>query len=340
MVTTKTTTWTGRTRIGDHGPETSTLGMGTWVLGGPWTFDGRDAGWGEVDDDVSVRAVHASIDAGVRLFDTADCYGAGHSERVLGRALRAVPASVRSEVTVATKFGLLTDEATRTGGGTDVAEAAVRRACAGSLRRLGVGTIDLYQLHGGVETAADAEDVVAVLERLADEGLVRRYGTAADAPEIVRVFARAPRAVSVQTQVNVFGRTDSVLDAARRGGLGVLARSPLAMGLLTGRYGTVRRPDAGDVRLDTPWWDYFDEATMPGWLDRVDAVRELLTTGGRTLAQGSLCYLWSLGVVPIPGARTPEQAAENAAALGYGPLDEEVVAEIDTLLADSPERRP
>lgn len=340
MATTKATTWTGRTRIGDRGPETSALGMGTWVLGGPWTFDGRDAGWGEVDDDVSVRAVHAAIDAGVRLFDTADCYGAGHSERVLGRALRAVPASVRSEITVATKLGLLSDEDTRTGGGTDVSEAAVRRACAGSLRRLGVDAVDLYQLHAGVDSAAGAEEVIAVLEALADEGLVRRYGTAVDDPEVVRAFGRAPRAVSVQTQANVFGHTGAVLDAARERGLGVLARSPLAMGLLTGRYDSARRPGAGDVRLDTPWWDYFDEATMPGWLNRVDAVRELLTSGGRTLAQGSLCYLLAFGVVPVPGARTPEQSVENAGALAFGPLDEDVVTEVDGLLADSPERRP
>ena len=73
MTTTTTTTWTGRTRLGAEGPETSALGMGTWALGGPWTFDGRPAGWGEVDDEVSVRAVHTSLDAGVRMFDTADC---------------------------------------------------------------------------------------------------------------------------------------------------------------------------------------------------------------------------------------------------------------------------
>ncbi|MGH8938974.1 MAG: aldo/keto reductase, partial [Actinomycetes bacterium] len=199
--------------------------------------------------------------------------------------------------------------------------------------------IDVYQLHGGVTTAAQAEDVVAVLETLADEGTVRWYGTAVDAPDIVRVFARAPRVVAVQTQVNVFGRTDAVLDAARECGLAVLARSPLAMGLLGGGYDVTRRPAAGDVRLDTPWWDYFDEASMPEWLDRLASVRELLTSGGRTLAQGALSYLLGLGVVPIPGARTQEQAQENAAALAHGPLADGIVTEIDELLADSPERR-
>jgi aryl-alcohol dehydrogenase-like predicted oxidoreductase len=339
MTTTTTKTWTGRTRLGAHGPETSALGMGTWAIGGPWTFDGRPAGWGEVDDEVSVRAVHASLDAGVRMFDTADCYGAGHSERVLGRALGTLPADVRSEVTVATKFGNLTDEVTRTGAGTDVTATGIRSACAASLRRLGVEAIDVYQLHNGAATAAEAEDVVAVLDALADEGKIRWYGTAVDAPDVVNVFARAPRAVTVQTQVNVFGRTDAALAAARAGGLAVLARSPLAMGLLGGRYDVTRRPAVGDVRLDTPWWDYFDEESMPAWLDRVASVRELLTSDGRTLAQGALGYLLGLGVLPIPGARTPEQARENAAALAHGPLDHGVVTAIDTLLADSPERR-
>jgi aryl-alcohol dehydrogenase-like predicted oxidoreductase len=333
--------WTGRRPLGARGPETSALGMGTWAIGGPWTFDGRAAGWGDVDDAVSIAAVHAAVAGGVRLFDSADIYGAGHSERVLGQALAQLPADSRDEIVVATKFGHVIDERTRTGGGTDVTPDAVRRACRASLRRLGVEAIDLYQLHGGISTAAEADDVIATLESLTDEGLVRWYGTSVDAVEVVDAFARAPHTVAVQTQVNVFGRGDAVLAAARRGGLAVLARSPLAMGLLTGSYDDVRRPPAGDIRRDTPWWDYFDDDTMPAWLERLAAVRELLMTGGRSLGQGSLGYLWGLdgAVLPIPGARTPAQATENAAALALGPLPRDVVEEVDRLLADSPERR-
>ena len=75
-------TWTGRRQLGVRGPETSALGIGTWAIGGPWDFDGRPAGWGDVDDATSIRALHVAVDGGVRHFDTADCYGAGHSERV------------------------------------------------------------------------------------------------------------------------------------------------------------------------------------------------------------------------------------------------------------------
>ena len=336
---TGTTSTTTAVTLGGRGPRTSALGIGTWAIGGPFTVNGRAAGWGEVDDDVSVAALHAAFDAGVRLVDTADSYGAGHSERVVGRALRSLAPAARGEITVATKFGNVTDEATRSGGGIDVTPAGIGRACRASLDRLQVDAIDLYQLHTGAQTAAEAAEIIATLESLVDDGLVRWYGTAVEEPEVVRAFAAAPRAVTAQMQVNIFGWDSAALDAASSGGLTVLARSPLAMGLLGGRYDTARRPAPGDVRLDTPYWDYFDDDAMPGWLERVAAVRELLTTGGRTLAQGALCYLLARGVVPVPGARTPEQAAENSAALSFGPLDDTTAARVDELLADSPERR-
>jgi aryl-alcohol dehydrogenase-like predicted oxidoreductase len=321
--------------------QTSALGIGTWAIGGPFTSDGRPAGWGAVDDDESIRMIHAAVAAGVRLFDTADVYGTGHSERVLGRALAQLPAGVRDEVVVATKFGNVFDEATRTAGGQDVGPAAVRRACENSLRRLGVEAIDLYQLHGGVATAAEAAPVIEVLEQLADEGLIRSFGTSVDAPEVVAAFAASSYGQAVQTQANVFGYHPAVLEIARGNDLAVLARSPLAMGLLTGKYDLTNRPPADDVRRDTPWWTYFDDDAMATWLQRLDAVRDLLTTDGRTLAQGCIAYLWALDptIIPLPGARTVPQAEDNAAALATGPLPESTTKEITTVMTDSPERR-
>jgi Predicted oxidoreductases (related to aryl-alcohol dehydrogenases) len=329
-------------RLGGKGPEVSAIGVGTWALGGPYTFDGRDAGWGPADDQVSIRALHTAIDHGVTLIDTAASYGAGHSERVVGQALAQLSSDARDRIVVATKFGFVFDEQTRTAGGSDVSPAAIRAECEASLRRLGVEAIGLYQLHGGADGARGAEDVVAVLEDLVREGKIRWFGTSQDAPEIISVFARSPHAVSVQTQVNVFGWSQSVLDLAREHNLSVLARSPLAMGLLSGRYTLDRKPAPGDVRLDTPWWSYFDDDAMAAWLTRLEAVRELLTTGGRTLVQGALSYLWALNpaIIPLPGVRTPAQAEENVGALRFGPLPPAVAAEVTTLLADSPERRP
>ena len=166
---------------------------------------------------------------------------------------------------MATKFGLRMDEGRRTGGGTDVRPEAIRAECEASLRRLGLDSVDLYQLHGGAETVAAAEDVVATCEDLLAEGKIKSLGTSQDDAETVAVFARSDGCVAVQTQVNVFGWTAATLDAAHNYGLAVLARSPLAMGMLSGKYDT-NRPQPGDVRLDTPWWDYFDADTMPGWL--------------------------------------------------------------------------
>ncbi|SEP99563.1 aldo/keto reductase [Microlunatus flavus] len=336
-----TTPVAGTRRLGERGPEVSALGVGTWALGGPFTVDGRDAGWGEVDDDVSIAALHAAFDAGVTLVDSAALYGCGHSERVVGRALTALPPARRDQVVVATKFGNTMDEETRTGTGQDVSRASVRAECAGSLRRLGVEAIGLFQLHGGAGSPAQAEDVVATLTELIDEGSVLAFGTAQDEPYVVEAFAASPHCRSIQSQANVFGWDPAVLDAAHRHGLAVLARSPLAMGLLSGKYTAERRPAPGDVRLDTPWWDYFDEGAMQDWLARLDRVRELLTVGGRSLVQGSLAYLWALDpvVVPLPGIRTPAQAVENAGALAQGPLPADVADEVTRLLADSPGRR-
>jgi aryl-alcohol dehydrogenase-like predicted oxidoreductase len=335
------TTTTETRSLGVGGRQLAAVGVGTWALGGPFTFDGRDAGWGEVDDAESIRALHAAIHAGVTLIDSAPAYGTGHAERVVGQALAALPATVRESVAVATKFGLRIDEGRRTGGGNDVRPEAIRAECEASLRRLGLDTVDLYQLHGGAETVAAAEDVVATCEELLAEGKIRSFGTAQDDAQTLAVFTGSDGCVAVQTQVNVFGWTAATLDAARAHGLAVLARSPLAMGMLSGKYHSANRPQAGDVRLDTPYWDYFDADTMPGWLQRLDTVRELLTVGGRTLVQGALGYLLALdpSIIPLPGIRTEQQARENASVLSLGPLPQAETAEITALLADSPERR-
>lgn len=307
------------------------MGLGCWAIGGPWEFDGRPAGWGGVDDEESVRAIRRALDLGVTYFDTADVYGCGHSERVLGRALEGR----RDEAVIATKFGLLFDEGTRTGSGADASSEYVRKACENSLRRLGTDHIDVYQLHAGADDATSAEGVVETLEKLVSEGKIRAYGTSVDAPEIVPVFADGDHCVSVQTQVNVFGADEAVLEVCERRGLAAIARSPLAMGLLTGKYAPGRNvPPDDDVRRDTPHWDYFTDGAMEGWTDRVTAIRDVLTAGGRTLSQGSLAWIWARSpvTIPIPGFKTVEQVEENVGALRFGPLSQEAMASIDRTL--------
>ena len=321
-----------RRRLGEaSGISVSAVGAGCWAIGGPWQFDGRPAGWGRVDDDESIHAVHKALDLGITLFDTADVYGCGHSERVLGRAL----AGRRDEVVIATKFGLRFDEATRTGAGADASPEHVRRACEASLSRLGTDRIDLYQLHAGADDRAAAEAVVEVLEALVAEGKVRFYGTADETLEVVEAFAQGPHCVAVQQQLNVFGGNDQALAVCEERGLAALARSPLAMGLLTGKYRPDgRMPAADDVRRDTPYWDYFDDDAFPTWSARVEAIRAALTSDGRTLAQGALGWIWARSpvAIPIPGFRTAAQIEENAAAVAAGPLDPDAMAAVDAAL--------
>jgi hypothetical protein len=136
------------------------LGVGTWAPGGDWDFDGKPAGWGPVDDAESVAALRAAYDGGVRFVDTADVYGCGHSERVVGRAV----APFRDDVVIATKVGLVFDEDTRTGAGTDLSADHIRHACEASLRRLGVDHVDILQIHPGDASVAQAEEAVGALD--------------------------------------------------------------------------------------------------------------------------------------------------------------------------------
>ena len=318
-------------RLGETGVEVSAMGLGCWAIGGPWQFDGRPAGWGGVDDEESVRAARRALELGVTFFDTADVYGCGHSERVLGRALEGR----RDGAVIATKFGLLFDEDSRTGSGADASPGYVRRACEDSLRRLRTDYIDVYQLHAGAEDAAGAEGVVETLEELVTEGKIRAYGTSVDAPEVARVFAEGRHCASVQTQVNVFGADEEVLATCEDRSLAAVARSPLAMGLLTGKYAPGKNvPPDDDVRHDTPHWDYFDDAAMEVWTEKIATIRETLTEGGRTLAQGSLAWIWAKSpvTVPVPGFKTAEQVEENAGAMRFGPLSKGAMDSIDRTL--------
>src|SRR5664279_4722712 len=131
---------TATRRLGHSGIEVSTMGLGCWAIGGAWTWAGVPVGWGETDDEESIRAIRAAIDLGVNYFDTADVYGCGRSERVLGKAL----AGRGDGIIVATKFGNVFDEEARSWTGEDVSPAAIRAACQASLKRLGRDRLDLY----------------------------------------------------------------------------------------------------------------------------------------------------------------------------------------------------
>ena len=325
-----TTAITAVRRLGENGPRVSALGLGCWAIGGPFLFEGKPDGWGAVDDAESIRAINRAADLGVTFFDTADAYGTGHSERVLGVALR----NRRDDVVLATKLGYAMDEARREITGTDLSAGYVRRACEGSLTRLGTDRIDLYQLHLGDAGAAAAEDTFAVLEDLADEGKIRAYGWSTDEPHRARQLAGRSRAAAVQFRLNVLSDAPEMITACEDLGLTALARTPLAMGLLTGKFGADSRLPADDVRGSGHSWVTYFSGGRPSaeFLGRLAAIRDILTSGGRTLAQGSLAWVMARGAIPIPGFKSPAQAEDNAGALARGPLTPAQLAEIDALL--------
>ncbi|HYD42576.1 MAG TPA: aldo/keto reductase [Anaeromyxobacter sp.] len=317
------------------GIETSAMGLGCWAIAGKWNDPSASWEWHGTNDEESIRAIRAAIDHGVTLLDTADVYGAGHSEVVVGKAIRGL----RDRVVLATKFGHVFDEEKRKNlGRTDATPAYVRKAVEGSLRRLGTDRIDLYQLHVWEYPPAQAGEVVAVLEELVRAGKIRTYGWSTDVKAGVEAFARGPHCGAAQILANVFESNDRLIAFGEEKGLALLCRSPLAMGLLGGKYtapGAQLPP--GDVRTSNfEWITWFkDGRASPEYAARLEAAREILTSGGRSLVQGALAWLWakSPSLVPIPGFKTEAQAVENARAMAKGPLTREQMEQVAALVA-------
>jgi aryl-alcohol dehydrogenase-like predicted oxidoreductase len=303
------------------------MGMGCWAIGGPFWKNGQPVGWGNVDDDESIRAVHKALDLGITFFDTAAVYGCGHSERVLGKALGAR----RDQVVIATKFGQVFDEQTRQVKGYDTSPERIRREVEDSLRRLNTECIDLYQLHVKDVEPAQAVVVRDTLEELVAQGKIRFYGWSTDAPASARIFAEGPHCTAIQQQLNIFDGNAETLAVCEQHDLASINRGPLGMGLLTGKFSADSQIPADDVRSRRPALQ--EERAQR--LARLERIRALLTQDGRTLAQGALGWLWarSAKTIPIPGFKTIRQVEENAAALGFGPLSAEQMQAIAAALA-------
>lgn len=322
--------------LGRSGIEISALGMGCWAIGGPFWDGTTPLGWGEVDDNESIRAVQAALEMGVTFFDTANVYGAGHSERVLAKAL----SGKRDQVVIATKFNAVFDETTRQVTGGDVTPEGIRKACEDSLRRLETDYIDLYQFHDNGFPPENAGPVRDTLEELVSAKKIRAYGWSTDFPKSAEFFAGGEHCSTIQAELNVLDDNAAIVSICEKENLALINRGPLAMGLLTGKYTAGVKPSADDVRGEkSPEWMKYFKQGMPSveYSAKINAVREILTSGGRTLAQGALGWLWarSSKTIPIPGFRTVKQVEENAKALDFGPLSQEQYLEIERILGRS-----
>jgi len=309
------------------------IGVGCWAIGGPFRMDGLSDGWGEVDDSQSLRALSLAFDLGARLFDTADAYGTGHSEEMIGLAF----ADRRSDVVIATKFGFTQDGSRRELTGTDSSPAHMETALAASLRRLRTGYIDLYQIHMGDVPGPDLDRLAEALERRAEAGDILAWGWSTDDAASAARLLRYPHFRAVQQQLSLFHDVPEMVALAEQNRLVNLNRSPLAMGLLTGKFSAASRLPPDDVRGAGHAWvrDFRDGRPTAGALRRLEAIRHLLTTDGRSVAQGALAWILarSPAAIPIPGFRSEAQIRDNLGTLDKGPLPDGVMAEIAGIMA-------
>ncbi len=314
--------------LGRSGVTVSALGLGCWAIGGPFWRGDQPVGWGDVDDNQSRAALERALEMGVTFFDTSDVYGCGHSERILGQVL----ADRREQVVIATKFGNIFDEQTRRITGAGGEPAHIRRACESSLRRLRTEYIDLYQFHIGNYDLARVDDVLATLEELVDEGKIRWYGWSTDDPQRAAAFCRGPHCAAIQQRFNLFEGNAELLELCEQQQVASINRGPLAQGILTGKFTANSKLPGNDVRHH---WD-FQEGEAARRLRALRATRDILEVGGRTPAQGALGWLWarSAATLPIPGFKTIAQVEENAAAMEFGPLDGDQMAELKALMAE------
>ena len=285
--------------LGRDGPKVSVIGLGMWQAGGKaWGNDVRDAD--------CRKAMERAVEIGTNLVDTAEAYGDGHSEKVVGDAIRRIG---RDQVVIATKVG-----------GWHLHADDLKKACAGSLKRLGVRSIDLYQIHWPDPwSQVPLRETMKALESLQRAGKIRHIGVSNFAVrdlEEARSHLSRTDIVSNQVRYNMLQREieSEVLPYCKREGIGVLAWSPLGKAVLTGKYHATKRPK-DLVRKEE---DLFKPVNLKRSAPLVAALRKIAKARGKTPAQAALAWLRrNRNVVPIPGAKRPDQAEENAGAAGW-----------------------
>ena len=311
-------------QLGNTDLKLTTVGLGTWAMGGPWQF-----GWGPQDDNEAIAAILAALDEGINWIDTAPVYGLGHSEELVGKALK----QISEKPLIATKCGLLWNE--KKEKVSCLKRKSIREECHASLKRLGVEVIDLYQMHWP-EPERDVEEAWEEMAKLADEGKVRHLGVSNFNVEQIKRVRKTYKVASLQPPYSMLHREveDEVLDYCARNNIGVVAYSPMQRGLLTGKFSQERLAGLplDDHRRRNP---DFHDPQFTATLQLVDQLRPIAERNGKTLAQ--LAISWVLRrpevTAAIVGARRPEQIAETAPASDWD-LSKEDIEEIEQLLAE------
>ena len=312
--------------LGRTGIKVSEIGFGAWAIGGAADAGGAPLGWSGSNDDESLAAIRRARDLGVNFFDTADSYGFGRSESLLGIVL----SRKRQDVVIATKVGVVR----RSSGELrkDFSKQHIFLAVDGSLKRLRTDYIDLYQLHN--PTIADLErgEIQEAMDRLQDSGKIRFWGVSVTTPEEGIEIIKQDWGYALQVLYNVLNQAPAreLFPLAKQKGYGIIARVPLASGLLTGKYRQDAVFPSDDVRQNFLTARRLEEATA-----RVDEVKSIIGGAARSISEGALRFVLADDAVStvIPGARNARQIEGNVAAI-EGKLPADVVEKLRSRLGD------
>lgn len=287
--------------LGHSGLTVSAMGLGCM---------GMSDFYGARDDEQSLETIHRAIDLGVTFFDTADMYGPHTNEQLLGRAVKGR----RDGVVLATKFGIVRNPAEPTKRGVNGKPEYIRSACEGSLKRLGVETIDLYYQHR-VDPNTPIEETVGAMAQLVKEGKVRHLGLSEASPDTLRRACAVHSIAALQTEYSLWSRDpeDGDLAACRELGVGFVAYSPLGRGFLSGQIKRFEDFAEDDFRRNAP---RFQGENFQKNMDLVAKIGEIARDKGCTPSQLALAWVMAQGddVIPIPGTKRAAYLEENAAA--------------------------
>lgn len=302
--------------LGSTGMRISAIGFGGWGIGG---CTAGATSYGHTDDLVSCQALRAAYERGITFFDTANVYGDGHSEELIGEVFR----SRRDSVVIATKAGMLPSYQRA-----DFAPAGVRASLEGSLRRLGTDYVDILQLHNPTSDDLDREPgLLGELEKLRTEGKLRAWGFSTKSPDVARALVATPGLACLQVNLNLLdwrAVDNGLLDVAARRGVGIVARTPLAFGFLSGAIAPDQTFDANDHR------SRLSRSTVRAWVEAADEI--LAAADGRGHAEwrvhAALRFCLSFPAVSsvIPGMLTMQEVVTNAQAGDEEPFTPDTLA--------------